>query len=404
MPSDHSRILKKFQHEGSQDHLFALIAHARAAATESDHSEYKVGVALHSASPALPDAPYYSNANKIPEKLRAHALGTAKTNGNNPTAHGELMLLKDADPAQKNYLGCNFPNCPTCVKKMIVFGIYAVAIDAHVVDDDIVPRAFDKPGIADRFADGWNNLSLPLLRAAGIHVLGVDPERGKIGIINHGMDVDLRKRPEKLPLFKDPYITIEKPMGKTRWAPRVPEIRRIFDEKANEMLVHTDLAHTVSALAKEEEDGTRIAVARLFDKKGRAYIMAARETLPPGLDGERFMEIEKQFINTRYTVSIDPVMRLMIEAPRRNLTFKDAIVACNYMPHTGRHIDMVACGARSLQFPEVFYKLAKSDPDYCLMKVIEKSDALRYRPLPPYRMTPYTRINTDEGPCRDCTP
>ena len=402
--SAYFKSLEKFRYNGSLDHLFELVSLARKAASNSDHSEYKVGVSLFSAGGTRGDGVFTVNANRIPDKLKSGALNTTGTNGTNPTSHGELLLLKDANPAQKNYLGCNFPNCPNCVKKAIIHGIYALVVDAHVIGNTVAPKAFNKKSIQERFAYGWENLSLPLIRAAGVHVLGVDVERNKIAIISPGLPRDLRPSMRKLELYIEPFITVsakEEMRINSHWKWANNPARRIYSPQEQSKISHMDMAMLANRLG---DKGERAAVARVHDSHGREYILGATESMTPGMIDRDFIDIEEKFANSRYTASVCPTVRLMMEAPKRGLSLKNGVVACNFLPQTGRHVDFVACGVDRLLIPESVFKASKRDVDFDLIPVIKGLGGLKYKPVSDDRLAPAGQIQGPPAPdCPDCS-
>lgn len=316
-PESLSRV---FHPHGGLEHIFELVRRTKTNAEKSDHHLYKVGTTLLSIT-SSGKMSIDDKANHIPKALKFHRVGlglpeiTSETRfgSGNPTVHGEFSVLINAPAtAERLYLACDTPFCPNCMKKAILRGVNALFLDSS---------CFDTESNQERFTKGWEEMSLPLARAAQMPVYMVNTENETITAIVEGLPP--HKRPKPTPVH--------------------------IAEVSNTDIIF-GVAQTLLA-GSEATEQTAIAIAHK-KSNGKYYMISAKETMSAGIKPEQFIKLREEFSGNRYQPEVCPIIQLTMMASLHGLTLEGGMVACNYAPSASRMLDLAECRVSDLLLPQ----------------------------------------------------
>lgn len=299
-----------------------LITASRQAAGKSHHHKYKVGSSVYYEA-SNGEKKRVSYANKIPGPVKRQGYTSYDSIGEgNPTVHGEFRVLYRAPESEHLFLGCNTPLCANCLKSAIMREVDAIFLDVHSLpgfkaeDDEVNPWTKDR-------ADLWNDLCLPLARAAGIPIYAINPETKKLSIIVSGIPPKDRPKPQ----FPARILT------KT-------EIN--------------DPSNSPDDFLKQT-DGIRRAIAVAKSKvSGEEFFIYTQDSFPPGFDEDEGKKMTDKFAgaHTRFHFQLDPVIHLAMEASKHGMELMDGNVFTNYIPSSGRQLDLTYIGIAHILYTE----------------------------------------------------
>ncbi len=322
--SNHQGIKGTFQKQTGLDEEaltrigIELIERSRTAAHDSDHHRYHVGSSLLSIDRKGHET-FADNANKIPDIVKAEGLTSHDEIGNgSPTVHGEFPLLYNATPAEHTFLGCNTPNCASCLKSAIMRDVDALFVDAASLpgnkgqNDDINPWTQDR-------ADFWTDMCIPVARAAKIPIYAVNTETGQLSILVSGVPPSMRPQAEY-----PAYI-----LGK------------------NDL----DSLQNSPDLFLSQARGRRSAIGVATDRKtGQDQFIFAEDSLPPGFSFDQDADLVDKFKDQHYHFPLDPIIHMMMIASKHNLELQNGKLLTNFIPSSGRQLDMAAIGISDVLF------------------------------------------------------
>lgn len=297
-----------------------LIARSREAAEDSDHHRYHVGSSLLTISPKGKRT-YADNANKIPEPLKDQDMTSHDQVGNgSPTVHGEFPLLYDAPPSEHVFLGCNTPNCASCLKSAIMRDVDALFVDAESLPGLKGPNDEENPWTHDR-ANFWNDMCIPVASAAKIPIYAVNMNTGTLSILVNGLPPNQRPKPE--------YPA------------------RILDSNEVHSLEHNP------DLFLSQARGRRSAIGVAEDKKtGETQFIYAEDSLPPGFSYAHDQDKVDQFKDEHYHFPLDPIIHMLMEASKHNLELQNGKILTNFVPSSGRQLDLAHVGLSEMYFTD----------------------------------------------------
>ncbi len=307
-----------FSEDELKDIGMKLILESRKAANNSDHHRYHVGSALL----AVDKKQAYtitSNANRIPDALKDQGMDSHDQIGHgSPTVHGEFPLLYQAPPSEHIFLGCNTPNCASCLKSAIMRDVDALFVDAKSLPGFKSPDAEENPWTQDR-ADFWNDLCIPIARAAQIPIYAINPEEDKISILLSGKPPHLRPKPES-------------------------EASILTDNQILALQNNPDLF--LSQLR-----GKRAAIGVATDKStGENMFIFAEDSMPPGFESGRDQYLVDRFADQHYHFPLDPIIHMMMTASKHNLELQNGKILTNFVPSSGRQLDLASIGLKDMLF------------------------------------------------------
>ncbi|MDH5721933.1 MAG: hypothetical protein OEY94_01250 [Alphaproteobacteria bacterium] len=302
-----------FSEEHLKDIGVRLISQSHKSARESDHHRYHVGSAILSLDKSGDERDIKTNANRIPAFLKSKGFDSHQKIGDgSTTVHGEFPLLYHVPPSKHIFLGCNTPTCAACLKSAVMRGVDAIFLDASSLPGMKNPQDQENPWTQDR-AYFWNTLILPIAEAAQIPVYAVNMEQERLSLVNNGLP------------------PVQRPKAGTH--------ARILQEKELK-----DLAHNPSLyLSKARGVRAAIGVAR-HKKMDTHHFIYAEDCHPPGFTQEYGDEMQKRFKDEHYRFPLDPIIHMCMEASKHNLELMDGRILSNYVPSSGRQLDLAHIG------------------------------------------------------------
>ncbi len=315
---DITRLTNRFKEQSSFDEKsltdigMELIERSRMIANISDHHRYHVGSSLLSIS-KKGEYSFSDNANKIPDSLKDQGYTSHDTIGDgSPTVHGEFPLLYEAPPSEHLFLGCNTPNCATCLKSAIMRDVEALFIDAESLPGIKGINDKENPWTQDR-ADFWNDLCIPIARAAQIPIYAINVQNGTLSILVSG------KPPQE--------------------RPQAQNSARILDE--NEI---GSLEHNPDLFLSQARDVRSVIGVAKHKKTDQEMFIYAQDSLPPGFSESFGDSMTKRFEGSHYHFPLDPIIHMMMVASKNNLELQNGKILTNFIPSSGRQLDLAQIG------------------------------------------------------------
>ena len=319
-----------------------LIERSRVAAKASDHHRYHVGSAILSV-PKRGSGIIRENANKIPDSMKAAGYTTQHKFGEgHPTVHGEFPLLYQAPQSEHLFLGCNTPFCGACMKSSIVRGVDALFVDADSL-------ATENTWTAD-FSEYWNELCLPIAEAAQLPIFSIDTNSGTLNTIIHGKPPNDRPEPD-VPA----RILVGAELGEWRHNPGL-------------------------FLARARDTRAVIGIAR-NRTTGKEHYIFAEDSYPPGFQNGQGTWMEEHFKDGHYRFPIDPIIHMCMMAARNNLELQDGRVLANFVPSSGRQLDLAHVGISHLMLTETHEE--PTDESLTAMRELSRLGIIEYTEIKP---------------------
>jgi dCMP deaminase len=223
---------------------------------------------------------------------------TLRIGGASGTVHAETAVIFAGSYTNGASLCVTDPFCPNCAKNMAEAGIRTIYID-H--------KGFDKD-FASRRGDEFLNLSMSICEKAGISVY------------------EIRRKEQKL----SPILEIPKSY---RPAEENPVQVALFDKSPG----RADFAALVRS-ARLPESG-KFAMALAADRNRKIFSLLALPHAAPGFGAE---DAEKS--DGKYSVVLEPLNRLLMNAPRRGLELLDGFVYCSQVPTAREQVNLAGAG------------------------------------------------------------
>lgn len=222
------------------------------------------------------------------------------------TVHAEVACILASPVTEGASLCVTDPFCPNCAKNIAEAGIKTVYID-H--------KGFDKD-FAARRGDHFKNMSLQICARAGISVYELNRKEQTITPIAEIAD-DYKP-------FNDAPIVV----GALRSATQADFLDVISDSRAN--------------LA-----GERFAVALAFDLNGKVFSLCAKPHLAVGYT-RRIDAPEFNDPHGKYTFTLEPVNRLLMNAARLGLKIHADYLYSSMVPTSRELVNVVGAGLNKL--------------------------------------------------------
>ncbi|MCB1783864.1 MAG: hypothetical protein KDI13_07695 [Alphaproteobacteria bacterium] len=341
-------ILSQLSRDEFIDIACKLILRSRKKSANSHHHKYLVGATTYTQNEE--HKTYLSLANKILKNLRRAGYTSHDTVGDgNPTVHGEFRALYRM-PGNV-LLGCNTPLCGNCMKSAIMRGVEAIFLDA-----DSMPGAKDEndevnPWTQER-ADLWNDLCLPLARAAQIPIYVVDPEKKKVSILVTGLPPDQRPKPQH------PVEIL------------TPAELQAYQQDPKHFL--------------DKENNVRRVIARARSvETGEYFYLHAQDSYPPGFDEIEGTRMTEKFKDAHYHFTLDPVIHIAMVAAQHGMKLENGKILANFIPSSGRQLDLAYVGIEELYYTE--NHVPESQDVRHAMQTLSKHNAIHYESLPLYQ-------------------
>lgn len=328
-----------------------LVERSRKASDDSDHHRYHVGSSLLAINHRGKQS-FYDNANMIPDPLKDQGVTSHDHIGEgSPTVHGEFPILYDAPPSEHLFLGCNTPNCASCLKSAIMRDVDALFIDSQSLPGFKGPNDKENPWTQDR-ADFWNDLCIPIARAAQIPIYAVNTDTGKLSILVNGKPPEERPKPE--------------------FPARILSEHEVMTMENN------------PDLFLSQARGRRSAIGVAHDKKtGETAYIYAEDSLPPGMSYAADGKMEEQFADAHYRLPLDPIIHMLMEASKHNLELQNGRILTNFVPSSGRQLDLAQVGLSEIFF--VDKHVPPTDEARSAMQALSDYDLIEYSRVKPQK-------------------
>lgn len=227
--------------------------------------------------------------------------GTETRIGNSSgTIHAETAVILDAPCTQNASLCVTDPFCPNCAKNIAEAGIKTIYID-H--------KGFAKD-FAARRGDDFEDMSMQICAGAGIGVY------------------ELRRKDKILvPILEAPanYVPAE----------RNPALWQEIDNATPEKFLSLIEDH------KKTFAGKHFALAFVRDNQGTLSCLAACAHPAIGLSGTGQGQ-------GKYTFMLEPLNRLLMNAPRRGTKFIDGFIYSSCVPTAREQVNFVGAGLKKI--------------------------------------------------------
>lgn len=273
-----------------------------------------------------------------PRPLLDHFGEDGRIGNSSGTVHAETACILKAPRTQGASLFVTDPFCPNCAKNIAEAGIVAVYID-H--------KGFAKD-FAARRADAFDDLSLQICQKAGIDVYRIHRKEQKLDIIWQKPD---SYQPEQ----EQPVI----PCAVAQTSPSAYE---------------TVLADAVENFARYAGRHP-FAVALATDRAGALFTLAARAHPAIGYGGgpKRLLPAQPG----KYSLMLEPVNRLLMNAPRFGLRIVDDYLYASKVPTAREFVNLIGAGLNGLRIENP--SAARDQSAFMAMEQLTQAGILRVR-------------------------
>lgn len=272
----------------------------------SEHSKNKIAACLFS------DQAYTASVNRRPASLSACFTPDIRIGKSSQFIHSEVASIFQANFKTEGASLCvTDPFCPNCAKAIVEAGIRHVYIDHKGLAKDFAVRR----------GDDFANLSLFMMEKAGIHV-----------------SILYRKDQKTEELINPPIRT--RPAGNDGI-----EFFDIADD------LH--LADMIHSFRIRQAHGSW-ACAKVREPDGRMTGILVFEHLPTGITLHEYED--KKTISDKYTLTVDPVNRLLFYIRRKGLSLPDLHIGCNLFPSSRAMVNAVGFGITAITVGETVNK------------------------------------------------
>lgn len=295
----------------------------------SEHLNNKISACLFN------DNFHVARVNHRPQPLKDTFAADARIGDSSQFVHSEIACIHAASQAvDGSYLCVTDPFCPNCAKGIAESGIKHVYIDHKGLDKDF----------ANRRGDDFESLSLLIMEKAGIDVSVVYRKEGRI----------------------EPLVTC--PIH-TRWgASTGVEFFDIAEDMSLEDMLQS---------FRTRQPHSAWACARIQEKDGSVTGILVFQGLSAGITPYEFNE--KKHISDKYSLTIDPVNRLIFYLKRKGLYLVDSHIGCNLFPSSRAMVNAIGFGVTTLTVGENEHH---ADPDrHDAGDMLEKNGILKINRL-----------------------
>lgn len=267
----------------------------------SPHPDNKIAATVFGCGTEEGTAFSLSRTNYWPEAIARHIGTGQRIGGSSGTVHAETACLLAAPRTAGAGLCVTDPFCPNCAKNMAEAGIRTVYID-H--------KGFGKD-FAQRRGGAFESLSMQICERAGIGVYRI-----------------YRKDRRLETIFEPPpgYAAAEAAPAEYTPFASAPCADAFMDaaEKSG---------------TRRQEKNWACALAR--DGEGRLFFLACGASPPPGFPAESSLE---KTSDGKYSLTLEPVARLLMNAARRGLKIADGLLLSSQVPTSREQINMAGAG------------------------------------------------------------
>jgi deoxycytidylate deaminase len=249
--------------------------------------------------------------NYWPERIHACFGPDARIGKSSGTIHAETACLLTAPRTEGAAMHVTDVFCPNCAKNMAEAGIAAIYID-H--------KGFAKD-FAARRVEAFETLSLPICRKAGVAVYTMKRKERAVAPL---LDI-----PPDFVLLQDRPMTV----GRV--------------EKGLEVQT---LSEAVSGL--QEHSRRRFAASIARSEGGAHYLVTTFGDVSPGYS---FTKDHAEIIAAtgKYSLMMEPVNRLLMNAARQGLKLIDGLVYSSQVPTSREQVNLVGSGITSIRLDDL---------------------------------------------------
>lgn len=257
-----------------------------------------------------------------------------KIGSSSGTIHAETSCILAAPKTMGAKICITDPFCPNCAKNMAEAGITHIYID-H--------KGLRKEWIAEN-QDAFNAMSLRICARAGINVYEINRKERTITPI-YEVPADYK------PLHENP-VTIAPANGSTA----------------------DDFAGCITA-ALGEQTGHEFAICLAKDKESRPVLMTARRHAAIGYSRNVPGSMEDR--QGKYSFIVQPVNRLLMNAPRHGLKIMDGYIYSSRVPTSREQVNMIGAGLSAIIIGNM--DKARDKAAFAAMKQLAAAKILSYR-------------------------
>ena len=278
-----------------------------------------------------------SRTNYWPHSIEKHLGFHARIGNSSGTIHAETACLLAAPFTNDAALCITDPFCPNCAKNIAEAGIRTIYID-H--------KGFDKD-FAARRGEHFEDLSIKICEKAGIAV--------------HKL---FRKEQRTEPVVEIPDGYIPAEAGPVEF-----EFLSSADRASFEALV---------ARKRRLHRGRKIAIAVARDAYEGIFGLTARAHPAIGYTIATDGYLIRQH-QGKYSVILEPVNRLLMNAPRRGLKIVDGMMFCSVVPTAREQVNMAGAGLTEIYIEEL--TRARDDNAMAAMTTLKSAGIIAYREI-----------------------
>lgn len=296
------------------------------------HPENKIAASLFGTDKAGRDFSI-AHTNYWPAPIRAH-IGTDRKIGNSSgTIHAETACILNAPYSHGASLCITDPFCPNCAKNIAEAGIKNIYIDHKGLDKDWI----------ERNRESFDAMSLRICARAGINVYKLGRKAKRI--------TPLYEVPEDYqPLHENPVDIGE------------------YDGQDFKSLIRAKL---------EQHEGHQIAITIANDESGKQFLMTARRHATIGYSRDVPDSMESK--QGKYSFILQPVNRLLMNAPRHGLTIVNGSIYSSRVPTAREQVNMVGAGLTEIHIGH--QKEARDDSAFKAMKQLSDAGIINFHML-----------------------
>ncbi len=248
-----------------------------------------------------------SYTNYWPEPISHHIGKDTRIGNSSGTVHAETACILSAPHSAGASLFITDPFCPNCAKNIAEGGIKTIYID-H--------KGFNKD-FAERRGHHFESMSMRICEKAGITVNEIRRKEREIIPI-------LEVAPDYVPADESPV--------------EMDDIGSADEDTFRELI----------ADKKKEHRGRRIAVAIARDSRARAWGLTARAHPAIGYSLQRDAQEMEHPQDGKYSFMLEPVNRLLMNAPRRGMKLIDGLIYSSGVPTAREQVNVVGAGFKNL--------------------------------------------------------
>ena len=276
----------------------------------SQHPDNKIAATLFGAD-GHGNAFSISGTNFWPPQFERRFGLNARLGNSSGTVHAETACLLTAPVAADSSLCVTDPFCPNCAKNIAEAGVARIYVDHKGFQKDFATRRLEY----------FEQLSLDICRRAGIEVY------------------EMHRRERTL-----------KPLTTITAQPAVNESPIEIDSLDG---VDRTFFEALITIKRREHRGRKIAVGVARNSRSEVFGLTAR-THPAIGFGLRDVAPAIGGSQEKYSLVVEPINRLLMNAARRGLKLVDGLIYSSIVPTAREQVNFVGAGLRQLYIGDFF--------------------------------------------------